>query len=113
MANSATAEAIAVNGRDRRYTQPLDAVEDIRHLPADRLYIGLARELIEFADIGAGDEAGLLAAHEHDAAHLPLFAASSTAPTMRSNSRMAASPSVFMLSPGWSKIAQAMFSKSI
>ncbi len=54
------AEAIAVDGRDRRYGQALDAVEHLRHLPANRLDIGLARELIEFADVGAGDKARLL-----------------------------------------------------
>ena len=50
--------------------KPLDAVEQIERLPDHLLDLGLGVEALELADVGAGDEAPLLGAHDDEALDL-------------------------------------------
>ena len=64
------AEAIAVNGGDHGHRQPVDAVDQLERLLHHLGDLGLGVEALELPDIGAGDEARLLAAHQHQALDL-------------------------------------------
>ena len=66
----AAAEAIAVDRRDHGDGKPLDAVEQLERLPDHLLDLGLGVEALELADVGAGDEAPLLGAHDDEALDL-------------------------------------------
>ena len=50
--------------------EPVDAVEQLERLLHHLGDLGLGVEALELADIGAGDEARLLAAHQHEALDL-------------------------------------------
>ena len=65
----AAAQAEAVDRSHGRNGQRLDAVENARHGMDDLRDFGLGLEVVELADVGAGDEAFLLARHEDDAAN--------------------------------------------
>ena len=50
--------------------EPVDAVEQLERLLHHLGDLGLGVEALEFADVGADDEAALLAAHQHQALDL-------------------------------------------
>ena len=65
----AAAQAEAVDRGHGRDGQRLDPVENARHGMDDLRDFGLGPEVVELADVGAGDEAFLLAGHEDHAAN--------------------------------------------
>ena len=65
----AAAKAKAVNGGYRRHGQSLDPVEQRRHGVDGFDDLIFSGESVEFLDIGAGDEALVLAGHDHEANH--------------------------------------------
>src|SRR5690606_2309298 len=68
------AKAVAVGGGDDRHRQALDAVAPSELARGDVLDpvldLVLGVEAFELADVGAGDEARVLAAHDHEALEL-------------------------------------------
>ena len=60
-----------MNGDDHGNRQRLDAVEQLQRLPDHGLDLRLGGEAGEFADVGADQEAGGLAAHDDEALDLP------------------------------------------
>ena len=64
------AEAIAVDGGDDGDGEPVDAVEQLKRLPHHVLDLFLGVEALELADVGAGDEASVLGAHDDEALDL-------------------------------------------
>ena len=64
------AEAIAVDGGDDGDGEPIDAVEQLERLPHHVLDLLLGVEALELADVGAGDEAPVLGAHDDEALDL-------------------------------------------
>jgi len=56
-----------VDGGDHRYGQLVDAVEQLQRLRHHVLDLVFGVETFELTNVGAGDEARLLAAHQHQA----------------------------------------------
>ena len=59
-----------MDGGDHRHGEPVDAVQQLERLLHHLGDLGLGVEALEFPDVGAGDEARLLAAHQHQALDL-------------------------------------------
>ena len=59
-----------MDGGNHRHGEPVDAVQQLERLSHYLGDLALGVEALEFPDVGAGDEARLLAAHQHQALDL-------------------------------------------